>query len=157
MPRLRNAALLAALSRSLVAAEDHATKKGEAVFTPADIKWQDGPPSLPKGAKIALLEGDPSKKGHFVMRVKMPDGYRIAPHTHLKPERVTVISGTLSLGMGGTFDKNKAKEMPAGSYGHMPAGMKHYGWVKGETVIQVNGEGPWSIEYVSPREGPRKK
>src|SRR5262245_45045844 len=113
---LHTPGLLAVLALALVAA-DHAETKGEAVHTPGDFKWQDGPPSLPKGARIVLLEGDPSRPGAFVMRVKMPDGYRIAPHTHPKDERVTVISGTLYMGMGGKFDQKAGKAMPAGSYG----------------------------------------
>src|SRR5262249_18393882 len=133
-----------------------ADNKHEVLVTPSDIKWQDGPPSLPKGAKIALLEGDPSKEGPFVMRAKLPDGYKIPPHTHPKDERVTVLSGPRYVGMGGKFDENGGKALPAGSYGRMPAGMKHFGWAKGETVIQVTGEGPWVIEYVNPDDDPRK-
>jgi quercetin dioxygenase-like cupin family protein len=131
-------------------------KKREVMVTPADVKWQEGPPSLPKGARIAVLEGDPSKEGAFVMRAKLPDGYKIPAHTHLKDERVTVISGTLNLGMGATFDEKEDMALPAGSYARMPAGMKHYAWAKGETVIQINGEGPWNIEYVDPKDDPRK-
>lgn len=124
---------------------------------PADLKWKDGPASLPKGAKIAVLEGDPGKEGPFVFRVKMPDGYRIAPHTHPKTERVTVISGTFNLGMGETFDQKATKAMPAGAFGHWPAGMKHYVWIKGETIIQLHGTGPWSIKYLNPKDDPRNQ
>ena len=153
MPRpLHIHAFLAVLSLALSA--DHA-EKGEVAVTPADFKWQDGPPSLPKGAKMVLLEGNPSKEGAFVMRVKMPDGYRIAPHTHPKDERVTVISGTFHIGMGEKFDEKDAKVMPAGAYGHWPAGMKHFVWCKGETVLQFHGTGPWSIQYVNPTDDPR--
>src|SRR4051812_41863405 len=96
------AVAVVALSLSLPVAGQHAgANKHEVLVTPADLKWQAAPPSLPKGAKVALLEGDPSKKGPFVMRVKLPDGYKIAPHTHPQDERVTVLSGTLYLGMGG--------------------------------------------------------
>src|SRR4051794_129374 len=111
------AVAFAALSLSLVVGAQHADeKKSEVMVTPTDIKWQDGPASLPKGAKMALLEGDPSKEGPFVMRAKLPDGYKIPPHTHLKDERVTVISGTLNLGMGGKFDEKEGMALPAGSY-----------------------------------------
>jgi quercetin dioxygenase-like cupin family protein len=106
---------------------------------------------------IAVLEGDPSKEGPFVFRVKVPDGYRIPPHTHPKPERVTVISGTFHLGMGETFDEKKGTALPAGTYGQWPAGMKHFVWVKGETVVQFHGSGPWVIEYLDPRDDPRKQ
>jgi hypothetical protein len=75
-----------------------------AIYKADNLKWQDGPPSLPKGAKIAVLEGDPGKEGPFVFRVKVPDSYKIPPHTHPKPERVTIISGTFNIGMGDKFD-----------------------------------------------------
>src|SRR5690349_14237922 len=78
--------------------------KDVAVFTPKEIRWADAPAVFPRGAQVAALEGDPAKEGPFVLRIKMPDGYRIAPHTHPKVERVTVISGTFYLGMGKTFD-----------------------------------------------------
>ena len=109
------------------------------------------------GVDLAVLEGDPAKDGPFVFRVKIPDGYRVPPHTHPKTERVTVISGTFNIGMGDKFDEKAGKEMPAGSYGQWPAGMKHFAWVKGETVIQIHGTGPWGIQYVNPDDDPRKK
>lgn len=131
--------------------------KGADVFLAPDIKWQDAPASLPKGAKIALLEGDMGKEGPFVVRLKFPDGYRIMPHTHPKRERVTVISGTLYLGMGETFDQKAGIALPAGTYGSWPEGMKHFGWAKGETIIQLHGIGPWAIQYVNPDDDPRNK
>lgn len=133
------------------------TSEGAALYPPDKIEWQDGPASLPKGAQIAILEGNPNKEGSFVFRVKVPDGYRIPPHTHPKPERVTVISGTFHIGMGEKFDQRKGEVMPAGTYGTWPAGMKHYVWVKGETVLQFHGTGPWEIKYVSPEDDPRNQ
>ena len=70
---------------------------------------------------------------------------------------MTVISGTFHIGMGARFDKAKAKPMPAGPYGTWPAGMAHFVWVKGETVVQFHGDGPWLIDYVNPADDPRKK
>jgi quercetin dioxygenase-like cupin family protein len=110
-----------------------------ALYPVSEMNWKDGPPSLPAGAKVAVLEGDPGKPGPFVFRVKVPDGYRIPPHTHPKPERVTVISGTFHLGMGEKFDKGKAKAMPAGTYGTWPPGMKHF-----------VGRSPTSIRQMTP-------
>jgi quercetin dioxygenase-like cupin family protein len=138
-------------------AHDKDGDKDVLIFKPKDIKWEDAPASLPRGAKVAVLEGDPAKEGPFVMRIKMPDGYRVPPHTHPKPERATVIAGTLNIGMGGTFDKDNCKEMPAGSFGTWPAGMRHFGWMKGETVLQLHGTGPWSLTYVDPKDDPRNK
>src|SRR5262245_53528230 len=89
-----------------------------------DIKWVDGPDSLPKGSQMAVLDGDPSKNGPFVLRAKMPNGFRIMPHTHPTDERVTVLRGTLHMGMGAKFDEKSTKAMPAGAYGRMGAGVK---------------------------------
>jgi hypothetical protein len=137
----------------------HGDRKSEApsLYRPSGLIWQDGPPSLPAGAKLAVLEGDPTKEGPFVFRLKFPDGYRVAPHTHPKPERVTVISGMFFIGMGDKFDAARGEEMPAGTYGTWPVGMQHYVWTKGETILQFHGDGPWSIKYVNPADDPRNK
>ncbi|HZY84904.1 MAG TPA: cupin domain-containing protein [Gemmataceae bacterium] len=138
-------------------AAPHEGPAGMEVVLADKVQWRPGPPSLPKGALVALLEGDPAKEGPFVFRVKLPDGYRIAPHTHPKVERVTVLSGTLYIGMGARFDEKAGRAMPAGAYGHWPAGMRHFAWAKGETVIQLHGVGPWSIQYVNAIDDPRKR
>ena len=124
-------------------------------YPPAEVKWKDGPGSLPAGAKFAVLEGDPAKEGPFVMRLWLPDGFRIPPHWHPKVERVTVVSGTFNLGMGEKFDQSATREMPAGTFGFWPAGMRHFAWAKGETVLQLHGTGPWMITYVNPADDPR--
>lgn len=126
------------------------------LFMLADIQWKDGPPSLPAGSKVAVLEGDPTKEGPFTMRLKLPDGYRIPPHTHPKTERLTVLSWTFRLGMGGQFDEKALRTMPAGTYGYWPAGMQHFVQVQGETVVQLHGMGPWQIVYVNPADDPRR-
>jgi hypothetical protein len=138
-----------------VAGDEHQGAITATVHRADGLKWHDGPPSLPAGAKIAVLEGDPAKPGPFVFRVKVPDGYRIPPHTHPKPERVTIISGTFHLGMGETFDPTKGEALPAGTYATWPAGMKHFVRVKGETVVQFHGDGPWTINYLNPADDPR--
>lgn len=148
------------LSGSLQSDDSPAKKHkdgGFEIFPVNKIEWIDGPSSLPKGAQIAVLEGDPSKEGPFVFRVKVPDGYRIPPHTHPKTERVTVISGTFNIGMGEKVDEKATKAMPAGTYGYWEAGMKHFVWTKGETVVQFHGMGPWSIKYVNADDDPRNQ
>jgi rhodanese-related sulfurtransferase/quercetin dioxygenase-like cupin family protein len=149
------AILFTVVSSANAAEPPHETMDGAALFPANDIKWMDGPPSLPKGASIAVLEGDPTKEGPFVFRVKAPDGYRIPLHTHPKMERVTVISGTFNIGMGDKFDEKDTQAMPAGTYGHWSPGMKHFVWVKGETIVQFHGDGPWTINYVNPADDPR--
>lgn len=128
---------------------------GMGFHSPSNIEWKAGPPSLPAGAKMAVLEGDPAKDGPFVMRLQAPDGYRIPPHTHPKTERVTVISGTMFLAMGENLDRSAAKTLPAGTYGFWPAGMKHTAWFDGGTIIQIHGIGPWQINYLNPADDPR--
>lgn len=126
------------------------------LYPPEDIQWKDGPPSLPAGAKFAVLEGDPAKEGMFVMQVKVPDGFHIPAHTHPKPERVTVIKGIFKLAMGDKLKEADARALPAGTYGVWPAGMVHAVWVEGETIVQIHGIGPWMINYVDPADDPRK-
>jgi len=125
------------------------------LYPPTTIEWKAGPAALPPGAKMAVLEGNPTKEGPFVVRFQFPDGYHVAPHTHPKTERVTVISGVLHLATGEVLDRNSAKGLPAGSFGFWPAGMKHTAWSEGETIIQLHGVGPWQINYVNPADDPR--
>jgi quercetin dioxygenase-like cupin family protein len=130
---------------------------GHNIVAPNDIKWSPGPPSIPPGAQAAVLYGDPGKDGLFVLRLKLPKGYRLAPHTHPKPEIVTVVSGTFRLGMGETADQSKAQPLSAGSFFAMPPGMAHFAFTDEDTVIQLNATGPWSLTYVNPNDDPRKK
>ena len=125
------------------------------LYPPTTIEWKAGPAALPPGAKMAVLEGDPTKEGPFVVRFQFRDGYHVAPHTHPKTERVTVISGVLYLATGEALDRNSAKKLPAGSFGYWPAGMKHTAWSEGDTIIQLHGVGPWQINYVNPADDPR--
>jgi quercetin dioxygenase-like cupin family protein len=127
------------------------------VVSAQDIKWSKGPSSLPQGAESAVLYGDPAKEGMFAFRLKFPKGYRIPPHSHPKPEIVTVISGTFRLGMGEVSDPSKAQVLPAGSFFVMTPGMVHTAFADEETVVQLNTTGPWGITYVDPKDDPRQK
>jgi quercetin dioxygenase-like cupin family protein len=123
----------------------------------AQVVFNPGPSSLPMGGQAAVLYGDPSKAGPFVMRLKMPKGYRIPPHTHPKAEIVTVLSGTLNLGIGAGGDEKAARSLPAGSFAALETGTVHYAFANEETVVQINGEGPWGITYVNPKDDPRQQ
>lgn len=122
-----------------------------------EMKWGDAPPTLPKGAKLAVLQGDPGKAGPFVMRLSAPAGYKVPPHMHSQIENVTVIKGTLLLGMGDKLDANAAKAHPAGEFVSIPAKTNHYAIMKGATIVQLHGEGPFDITYVNPDDDPSKK
>jgi quercetin dioxygenase-like cupin family protein len=141
-----------ALVAAPAAAEDAHT-----VITAQQIKWGPAPPSIPPGAQAAVLYGNPGKEGPFSLRLKLPKGYAIPPHTHPKPEIVTVISGTFRLGMGEKADKSKGQALPAGSFFALQPGLAHFAFADDETVIQLNSTGPWSLTYVNPADDPRKK
>ena len=122
-----------------------------------EIEWRLGPESLEEGAEYAVLEGDPSKNELFTMRLRLPDGFRIMPHTHPNVERATVLSGTLHFGHGDTFDEGAARRLDAGSYLAMPPEMEHFAYAQGETVLQLTSIGPWEINYINPEHDPRKR
>ena len=117
----------------------------------------DVPPFLPKGAKLAVLVGDPSQPAPFTIRLQMPDGYKIAPHTHPTDEHVTVMSGTFRAAMGSKWDDKALGDFAPGSYANMAATMPHYAMAKGMTVVQVHGVGPFVVNYVNPADDPSKK
>ena len=120
------------------------------------LTWGPAPPVLPKGAQIAVLSGDPSKDGLYVLRLKMPANYKIPAHNHPTSEYVTVISGKFHIGMGDKLDEKKGVELRAGGFGEAPAHMNHYAWASEETVVQVHGQGPFAITYVNPADDPSK-
>jgi len=126
------------------------------MMNPNEIKWGDPPPQLPKGAKIAVLHGDPGKEGPFTMRLKTPAGYKIAPHFHSQDENLTVVSGSLYLGMGDKMDMKGAHPLKAGGYHYLPGKTNHYAFSKGPTIIQVSGNGPFDITYINPADDPSK-
>jgi hypothetical protein len=135
----------------------HGASKDHVVVRADDIKWGPAPPALPPGAQVAVLMGDPSKPVPYVLRAKMPDGYKVPPHWHPTAENVTVIKGTLMIGRGEKFSTEGADALTPGSFMSMPTEMRHFAWAKGETIIQVHGIGPFDITYVNAADDPRKK
>ena len=125
-------------------------------FTPENLKWADEP-ILPKGAKSALLVGDPNKAGVFIAYLRFPPNYPIPPHTHPFAEVITVLKGKLGNGMGKTFDKSSGEVLSAGASFTLPAGHTHYVWTtEEETIVQLIATGPWDITYTNPKDDPRK-
>jgi hypothetical protein len=119
------------------------------------LVWGPAPPVFPAGAKMAVLQGDPSQPGPFTVRLDLPAGYRIQPHFHPTDEQLTIISGTFLLGMGDTFDAAHATVLPAGAFSTVGATMHHYALARGRTVVQVNSMGPFVLTYVRPQDDPR--
>ena len=134
-----------------------AGKLSHMVALPDDVKWGPAPPALPAGAQMAVLDGDPSKEGLFVLRAKFPDGYTIPPHWHSTVENVTVISGTFGIGLGDSLDKSKVRYLPPGSYVRLGKEERHFAITKGETVVQVHAMGPFDLHFVNPSDDPTKK
>ena len=126
------------------------------VISPDNLKWAAAPPAFPKGAQIAVLSGDPSKEGLYVVRLKVPAGYKVPAHTHPNDENITVVSGTFNFGMGDKLDEKKGDALKPGGFAHAPKGMQHYAWFTEDSIVQLHGMGPQSIIYVNPADDPRK-
>jgi hypothetical protein len=72
-------------------------------------------------------------------------------------EHVTVMKGVMTLGFGERRQEAGMQELPAGSYTRLPSGVPHYNRMKGETILQFHGIGPYDIEYVNPEDDPSRK
>lgn len=134
-------------------AQGHA---GHTMVTPADLKWGDVP-SLPAGAKIATIEGPMNEAKPFTVRLKFPANYVIPAHSHPAIERVTVLSGTFNMGAGDKLDKQQTTALSPGSIAIMQSGTNHFAWTSEETIVQLNGTGPWGVKYVDAADDPRNK
>ena len=141
----------------VAAAPAQAAEAHHTVVSADEVKWGPAPPSLPPGAQAAVLLGSPAKEGPFVLRLKFPSGYAVPPHRHSKDEFVTVISGKFGIGASEKLDRAAAKPLPPGSFVHLPAGMPHYAIADAETVVQINGVGPFDVTYIDPNDDPRRK
>jgi mannose-6-phosphate isomerase-like protein (cupin superfamily) len=147
---------LAQAPPSVTPVNPSAPKEAHVLVHNADVAWQDAPPFLPPGAKVAVLDGDPGKPGLYTMRLKIPDGYRVAAHWHPNAEHLTIVAGTFHLGMGDRLDTSKATALKPGDYTVMPGKMHHYAWSEGETVVQAHGMGPFRMIYVDPKDDPSR-
>ncbi|HEV8554085.1 MAG TPA: cupin domain-containing protein [Casimicrobiaceae bacterium] len=129
---------------------------GHQMISPNDLKWAEIP-SLPPGAKIAVIEGPMSEAVPFTVRLKFPANYQIPAHSHPAVERVTVLSGTFNMGVGDKLDTQKSMSLAPGSMMILQPKINHFAWTKEEVVVQLNGTGPWGVTYVNPADDPRKK
>jgi hypothetical protein len=141
---------LSALSPLCIAQE-----QPHVIVSAGNVQWGPASAKLPPGAQFAILHGDPSKPGEpYVFRAKLPDGYSVPPHTHPMDENVTVISGVFMLGFGERLDKATTRALTTGSYVMLPKQMPHYNVMRGETILQFHGIGPYDIRYVNPADDP---
>jgi len=134
-----------------MAEEEHA-------FTPDGISFGPAPAFVEPGAQLAVLEGNPmAASGDYTVRLKMPAGYKIAPHWHPKRENVTVISGTFKVGMGDKFEEKSMMIFPVGSFAFLDPDMHHYAQASTDVVVQIHGQAPVQFNYVNPSDDPGKK
>ena len=127
-------------------------------FTPDEVQYGPAPAFVPAGAQLAVLEGNPlASSGDYTVRLKMPAGYRIAPHWHPQRENVTVISGTFKVGMGDKFDEGAMMAFPSGSFAYLDPSMHHYAMASDDVVVQIHGMAPVQFNYVNPHDDPSKK
>lgn len=145
------AAATLGLHASAIAADTPFVQSGN------EVKWGAPPPVFPRGAKFAVIAGDPGATGLVTVRFEMPAGYTIPPHFHPTDEHITVLKGTISLGMGDAIDKPHARTLSAGGYGVAMANMHHYAYTTNGATIQVHMQGPFAITYVNPADDPSKK
>ncbi len=150
------AVLSALLLPSALAAGAAAGADAVHTVDPGSIRWRDAPPSLPRGARAVVLHGDPSRPGPMTVRLMLPAGYKVAPHRHTQAENLTVLSGTLWLGMGEKADPAQAHALKAGGFHYLPGGTPHYVYAKVPTVVQAHGDGPFDIVYVDPADDPAR-
>ena len=125
------------------------------MLSPAELTWKDLP-SLP-GVKIAVIEGPLTQAVPIMFRLKFPANYSVPPHSHPGIEHITIISGTLNMGMGDVFDRTKTRALTPGNVAIMPPGTHHFVWTSEETVGQVHSIGPWTVTYINPADDPSKK
>lgn len=151
------ATLSALLAAPALAAGDHAHPAAVTLPEAGAVQWQPGPPNLPKGTQIAALAGDPAKPGPFVLRVRFPANTVIAPHTHAKDETLTILTGSIHHQHGRTVDKSKGAQLKAGGFVYLPEAMPHALWTTDEEVVlQVNGSGPFGVDYLDPADDPSR-
>lgn len=126
------------------------------MMAPGAIKWEAGPPSLPPGAQITVVTGDPTQAQPFVIRAQVPAGYRVPPHWHPTTENLTVLLGTIALGMGDEFNESQMTSLGTGGFAALPAEMHHYFLARTAATFQVHGMGPFAVNYVNPADDPSK-
>jgi len=113
--------------------------KAIAYKLPDQIHWTDDP----IGAKMAVVAGDPSKPGLYVVLVKWAPGHFSHPHFHPHDRFITVLSGTWWVGTGPKFDTDATVPLPAGTFVTHFGKQIHYDGAKDtEAVLEIVGEGP---------------
>lgn len=145
---------LAVVSTQVIAGEEE-QEETYMTITPDELEWQDAPASVPEGAQMTVLQGDPTDEGLAIWRLRIPADWEFPPHTHPVDERVTILEGAVNIGVGETLDKDATERLEAGSHFSVQAGQPHYVWFEEETIVQFSTDGATGTEYVNPEDDPR--
>jgi hypothetical protein len=121
-----------------------------------ELKWGNAPASWPAGARVAMLKGNLAKAGPFAFRLKLPAGYRLRPQSSSAIQRIVVVSGALNLGSGNSFDEERTIPFYAG-YVHLPDKSPYFAFTTEETVVEIEGTGPFAVTYVNPADDPANR
>jgi hypothetical protein len=140
---------------------------GAIIVEPSSEKWGDvpasalvGKPSVEMGGtlRLAIIQGDPMTPGRsYTLRLSCTDGLKVAPHWHPATENVTVMKGTVAIGMGSKWDDKALEDVPTGGFASAPAQMRHFALCKGDTILQVHGIAPFVVNFVTPDDTPPVK
>lgn len=144
-----------AAAQELAGAQEIPAGAAHIALEASDLQWQPAPAILPPGARIAVLEGDPTQAGPFTIRLEVPAGYKVPPHTHPETEHVTILSGRAGIGLGETWDGEKIEYAGPGGFFVMATGIAHFAMIEEDSVIQVHAVGPWRLDYVNAADDPR--
>jgi len=144
--------VVAAVATAIAGAAAFAQEKKEAapghgIVRTADLKWTP----IIKGCELASVGGDMDADGTpFVLRLRCAAGTKIPAHWHPTDEHVTVLKGVFQVGMGEKFDAAGLQTMNVGDFGSIPKEMRHFAFSKTASVVQVNGTGPFKVNWVNP-------
>jgi hypothetical protein len=121
---------------------------------PQELDWPFV--AFPASVRLAVIGGQPSEPGPYMIRVKVPGDVKLMPHRHSEDRIHTVISGLFYIGLGDEFDDAKLEAYPPGAVIFLPANTSHFHWAKsGEYIAQVSAIGPLGFEYVNSKDDPR--
>jgi quercetin dioxygenase-like cupin family protein len=157
MKRLARIFAIVAIVASITGAAAVRGQQSHVLSNVPDAKWGPAPPMLPPGAEIAVLAGNPTAAGAYVVRLRFPANYMIPAHSHPTDENVVVVSGSFAVGMGDKLDKTAGTMLAPGGFAMLPAGMNHFAYSKAATTIVLFGNGPVEFKYVNPKDDPRHK
>ena len=101
------------------------------------------------GVQTAVVEGDPSKPGFYLIINRFPPGVMSRPHTHPDERHVLVVKGTWHTGEGPTWTPDKTVGLKPGDYMRHPAAGVHWdGALDEEVLVAISGYGPTSANVV---------